>query len=567
MIQVTKTHTHRFLSLLFATSLILLVCAGAWAEKGIAVQTGLPEELTIDTSFDLKAQIEALTKMVEWSAEHHPKKKVGLIAGLTSMFTASDKDQVVTTSDIKDRLADLQEQRVVVTGMYSVVDDKAGTITAGGVTIPVSISGGVEPEGFVDYTFGPLPAVITGIVESTDDNPPAGTIRATKIEPSGWLAQFRIARCHEIDGDFEKAVEAYQAAGHKATESGSLLSSFGLVRGAELALNQLKDEKRAKNLYNEVWNSCGKLDKDGKCAYTIWEFDGNAWALVPLREQVGPVLDELSKDNFWYGVVDLFVKIAGGNPALGVILIAIVMRLMIWPLTKKQLQSAKAMQDLQPETKALQEKYVDDKQKFQEEFWKLCQERGVNPLGGCLPMLVQFPILIFLYRGIREYIWHFENASFLWVDNLAAPDMILLVAYTISMIFFQKMTQKTQASAAMNPQQQQQQQMMTYMMPIMFFFFFQSFPAAFLLYWLASNIIYFGEQYLHTHTQTPVVDGAGNGKATGFVGSMVTMLTSGDEKKDDNADAPVERKSYADRVAESSGKKTHRDTGKTSKRK
>ncbi len=271
------------------------------------------------------------------------------------------------------------------------------------------------------------------------------------------------------------------------------------------------------------------------------------------------MLDSLNRERFWYRVVAGFVALGGSNPGIGVILLAFAVRLMIWPLTRKQLESAQSMQALQPQMKALQEKYVDDKQKFQEEFWKLCQSRGVNPLGGCLPMLIQFPILIMLYRGIRAYIWHFDNASFLWIHNLAAPDMILLVAYTISMIMFQKATQRMQPAAAMNPQQAQQQQMMTWMMPIMFFFFFQSFPAAFLLYWLSSNVFYFGEQYVHRTMRSKSAatcdDAAADTPkpAGGLVSGMVKLLSP--EDNSEQKEAETQRTSYADRKAAEAGKK------------
>jgi len=184
----------------------------------------------------------------------------------------------------------------------------------------------------------------------------------------------------------------------------------------------------------------------------------------------------------------------------------------------------------------------------------------VNPLGGCLPMLIQFPILIMLWRGIRDYIVQFNHHGFLWVRNLAMPDVPLLVAYTISMIFFQKMTQKLQPAATMTPQQQQQQQMMTYLMPLMFFFFFQSFPAAFLLYWLATNVIYFGQQYLYQRSlDKKAQDGTESltpkpKKGGGFMDAMVRLLSGGKEPQEQPGQKPS--KSFHERQAETKGKKT-----------
>jgi YidC/Oxa1 family membrane protein insertase len=212
------------------------------------------------------------------------------------------------------------------------------------------------------------------------------------------------------------------------------------------------------------------------------------------------------------------------------------------------------MQAIQPQIKELQKEHATDKQKFQEEFWALCQENDCNPLGGCLPMLVQMPILLFLYRGIHDYIVQFEGVSFLWVPNLAEPNMILLVLYTLSMVAFQKMAAKSQPTA--DPQQQQQQQMMAYMMPLMFFFFFQSFPAAFLLYWLGSNVIYFGEQaiFMRGGPETLPEKSEGDGKKkSGFVGSMLDAAKrmGGDDEEDDK-EPPM---SYAEKRKQEKSKK------------
>jgi YidC/Oxa1 family membrane protein insertase len=231
------------------------------------------------------------------------------------------------------------------------------------------------------------------------------------------------------------------------------------------------------------------------------------------------------------------------------------------------------MKRLQPQIKALQERFTDDKQKFQEEFWKLCQANGVNPLGGCLPMLVQFPILIMLWQGIRNYIVQFQGHGFLWVRDLASPDYGLLIAYTISMVLFQKMTQKLQPTPVMNPQQAQQQQMMTYMMPAMFFFFFQNFPAAFLLYWLATNVVYFVQQYSYTAAVSRKSGGedtetlAPTAKKGGFAAAMARMMSMKAAGDDAAGPAGPESRSFHEKQAESKGKKVGRADGRSAAKK
>ena len=326
----------------------------------------------------------------------------------------------------------------------------------------------------------------------------------------------------------------------------------------------MRDFKTARNQLSTAWNPFTGTDKNGQPLHYTWipNDDNTGWQKVGVAKAISGPLDALNKATFWYKFMDFFVMLAGGQYWLGIIFLAIISRVLIWPLTKKQLTSAEAMKRLQPQIKALQDRYVDDKTKFQEEFWKLCQQNGVNPLGGCLPMLVQMPILMALWWGIRSYIVPFNGHSFLWAKNLAAPDMGLLVLYTISMVLFQKMTQKLQPAPTMNEQQAQQQQMMTYMMPLMFFFFFQSFPAAFLLYWLATNIVYFVQQYTYTKgaerraasTETLVP----SGQSSGFAGAMARMMSMKSEQEEAEApeNPPVDTTSFHEKQASAKGKKT-----------
>jgi YidC/Oxa1 family membrane protein insertase len=549
--------TVAFLLVLTCCTCVSVVVADTNTD-GISFQEGLPAELVIDTNLPLDDQLGQLDAMVRWGEDNEPKPKGGLLSGIKKTFAGPEGPTPTTVSVLRDNLGEIQGAQVTITGIYTASEDGSrGILTTAEGTVPVTLGGGVQPEGFGESPLGGVPAVVAGLVEVVNTSPEP-SIRVTRLTPAGWLATLRIARIHEIQGDFKSAQAAYMQAADAAHTAGVLFSGFAAVRAAELAMEQLADPAQAEKLYNKAWTQCGTLDSQGHCAYLTWQLKDGVWAETPLRNVVGPVLDSLNRERFWYRVVAGFVALGGSNPGIGVILLAFAVRLMIWPLTRKQLESAQSMQALQPQMKALQEKYVDDKQKFQEEFWKLCQSRGVNPLGGCLPMLIQFPILIMLYRGIRAYIWHFDNASFLWIHNLAAPDMILLVAYTISMIMFQKATQRMQPAAAMNPQQAQQQQMMTWMMPIMFFFFFQSFPAAFLLYWLSSNVFYFGEQYIHRTIRKSAATcddvAADTPKpAGGLVSGMVKLLSP--EDNSEQKEAETQRTSYADRKAAESGKK------------
>lgn len=193
---------------------------------------------------------------------------------------------------------------------------------------------------------------------------------------------------------------------------------------------------------------------------------------------------------------------------IAIILFTLLMRLVTMPLTIRQFQSTKAMQEIQPKLQELQKKYKDPKRR-QEETLKLYREAGVNPLGCLFPMLIQMPVWIALYRALiimvggtpesllnlsqRLYPWSYLNQSipleqhFLWL-NLGRPDatFILPILVGITTYLSQKLT--TASSAATTPQQQQQMQMMNWMMPLMFTWITLTVPSGLGLYWLLSNV-------------------------------------------------------------------------------
>ncbi len=217
-----------------------------------------------------------------------------------------------------------------------------------------------------------------------------------------------------------------------------------------------------------------------------------------------------------------------------IILLTLLLKLVTLPLTRKQLQSTKATQELQPRLAELQAKYGKDRQKLSEEQMKLYKEAGVNPMGGCLPLLVQMPILFGLYRAL--YILanqpEFANARFFWIPNLALPSQTaatydginfqgtnwisgtmsagqwgLMIAYfslpivmLISQVLMQKMSQppKSKSPAGGKSQGEMQTQMMGSMMmfmPLMFGYITLGLPSGLTLYWTTSNVLSLVQQY------------------------------------------------------------------------
>jgi YidC/Oxa1 family membrane protein insertase len=210
-------------------------------------------------------------------------------------------------------------------------------------------------------------------------------------------------------------------------------------------------------------------------------------------------------------------QLLSGNFGLAIIALTIIVRLISWPLTKRQLNSTRALQDMQPKIQELQKKYGKNQQKLQQEMMKLYKEAGVNPLGCLWPMLVQFPIWIALYQAImralattpdnlldlanRLYSWDIVNqaiplnSKFLWLD-LSQPDPYWILAIIVggTMWVQQKMTQ----APAVDPAQQSTSRMMLLMMPLMFGFLTLLFPSGLALYWAVSNIIGIITQYFFT---------------------------------------------------------------------
>ena len=188
------------------------------------------------------------------------------------------------------------------------------------------------------------------------------------------------------------------------------------------------------------------------------------------------------------------------NYGVGIILLTVLVRLVTAPLTSRQMRSMAKMGKLQPQIKALQEKYADDRPRQSQETMKLYKESGVNPLGGCLPILLQFPVFIGLYYALQSSIDLRHAPFFGWIHDLSAPEQIgmlpgvdlpiriLPIVMGASMVLQQKLTPQT----TMDPTQAR---MMMTVMPVMFTVLFYQFPSGLVLYWLVSNLLAVAHQW------------------------------------------------------------------------
>ena len=193
-----------------------------------------------------------------------------------------------------------------------------------------------------------------------------------------------------------------------------------------------------------------------------------------------------------------------GNYGIAIILLTILIKILFWPLTHKSYKSMKEMQKIQPLMAKIREKYKDNKEMMNKEMMSLYKTYKVNPMGGCLPMVIQIPVFFALFRILGNSI-ELRHAPFvLWINDLSAPDRLFHLPFTIpymtppsgipvltllmgaSMFIQQKMTP--------TPGDPMQAKIML-LMPVIFTFMFINFPSGLVLYWLVNNVLSIGQQY------------------------------------------------------------------------
>ncbi len=239
------------------------------------------------------------------------------------------------------------------------------------------------------------------------------------------------------------------------------------------------------------------------------EFSGKLY-FGPKKSDTLKGLDVNAEKIVDFGWFDIIAKplIAGlnlsnkvtHNYGIDIILLTILIKIIFYPLSVKSYKSMKEMQKMQPQILKLKEKHKDDKQKLNQDMMELYKKKGINPMGGCLPMIIQIPVFFALYKALSGAI-ELRHAPFIWwMNDLSAPEdlfsfsvagftipiRILPLVMGITQVIQQKMT-PTSADPI-------QEKMMLFM-PIFFTFLFWSFPAGLVLYWLVNNVISIAQQY------------------------------------------------------------------------
>lgn len=212
-----------------------------------------------------------------------------------------------------------------------------------------------------------------------------------------------------------------------------------------------------------------------------------------LAEALSPVGSQLERaiDYGWFSVIArpllAFLKLlyrGTGNYGLAIIVLTTLVKGAFWPLSAKSFKSMQKMKDLQPKMQKLKERYAKDRERLNAEVMQLYKTHKVNPLGGCLPMLVQIPVFFALYRVLGSAI-ELRHAPFLlWITDLSVKDPFYVTPLImgVSMFLQQKMTPATGVD-------EMQAKMMQYGMPVVFTFMFLNFASGLVLYWLVNNLL------------------------------------------------------------------------------
>ena len=210
----------------------------------------------------------------------------------------------------------------------------------------------------------------------------------------------------------------------------------------------------------------------------------------------GPIVSVL-------GAVLLYFHQTLGAPWwLAIVLLTVIVRSLLFPLTVKQVKSMRAMQDLKPHMDRVRAQFKDNPQRQREEMAKVYQEQGVNPLGGCLPILVQMPVFIGIFYVIREFGGYrvgdrvvpprfdsFHEGGILWFQNLsnADPTYLLPIISAVTMLAATEITAKN-----IDPQQR----WLMRLLPIGFTIFLLNFPAGLFVYWITSNLVTLAQNFV-----------------------------------------------------------------------
>lgn len=183
-----------------------------------------------------------------------------------------------------------------------------------------------------------------------------------------------------------------------------------------------------------------------------------------------------------------YINNFANNYGLAIIILTILIKIVFWPLGNKSYRSMKEMQKLQPKMQEIRERYKDDKQKAGQETMALYRSHKVNPMGGCLPMVIQIPVFFGLYKTLLYAIELRHAPFFWWIQDLSDKDPYYITPIIMGATMFIQQKMSPQAGDPM-------QQKVMLLMPVIFTVLFLNFPSGLVIYWLFNNILSIGQQY------------------------------------------------------------------------
>lgn len=341
------------------------------------------------------------------------------------------------------------------------------------------------------------------------DNKTAETL---EVQPYGQLKHSLV----ESSGNF--AMPTYTGGAYSSAEVNYKKYSFEEMEKANLSIDTkagwaailqhyfvsawIPNQDAENNLYSRTANGVGTIGYRG----AVTQVAPNSQATITSNLWTGPKDQELmaqAANNFdltvdygwaWFIAKPLFwlltfIQSIVTNWGLAIIGVTIVVKTILYPLTKAQYTSMAKMRMLQPRITEMRERFGDDRQRMSQEMMKLYKEEKVNPMGGCLPILLQMPIFIALYWTFMEAVELRHAPFFGWIQDLSAQDPYYIFPLLMggSMYLLQKMSPTPVADPM-------QQKVMSFM-PVLFTVFFLWFPSGLVLYWLTSNLITIAQQW------------------------------------------------------------------------
>jgi YidC/Oxa1 family membrane protein insertase len=238
--------------------------------------------------------------------------------------------------------------------------------------------------------------------------------------------------------------------------------------------------------------------------------DENAWGVqgLELQESVDTRFLLGWLENLLKAILNFIVQFVP-NYGIAIIILTILVKALLFPLTHKSYESTAKMQELSPKMQEIREKYKDNPQKMNAEMANMYKKEGVNPLGGCLPLMLQLPFFIAMF-GLFNNHFDLRGATFIpgWIDDLSSPESILSFGdFTLPILGWNDLrllpilfvgTQLITSKIMQNPgASTQQMRMITYMLPIVFFFVLYNMPSGLLVYWIVTNVLTAGQQYFN----------------------------------------------------------------------